>query len=147
MDSDNKGNWVDFMKMVEQIMTEKYGVTVMDHIQNPRNLKMIKDANGYASNTGQCGDTIEIWLRIKDYIIEEIAFKSNGCEITRATASMATELVKGKNLADALKITPVQLIDALGGLPEDHIHCAYLAMRAIHEAINNYQKNNQNVAG
>lgn len=145
MDSkNNSGNnmeWVDFMQMVEQLMIEKYGAVVVEHAKNPRNRKMIDNANGYASNTGQCGDTIEIWLKVKNDTIEEIAFKSDGCEITQATASMATELAKGNKLTDTLKITPIHLIDALGGLPDDHIHCAYLAINALHEAIKNYQKN------
>jgi len=134
-------SWNDFMKLVEQIMIEKYGKTVVDHANNPRNMQKIENENGYASNTGQCGDTIEIWLKVANEVIEEIAFKSDGCEITQASGSMVTELAKGKSISDALKINPLQLIDALGGLPDDHIHCAYLATNALHEAIKNFIKN------
>ncbi|MEL7567772.1 MAG: iron-sulfur cluster assembly scaffold protein [Dehalobacterium sp.] len=133
--------WTDFMELIEKLMIEKYGKTVVDHANNPRNKQMIEDVNGYASNTGQCGDTIEIWLQVASDTIEKIAFKSDGCEITQASGSMVTELAKGKSIPDALKINALQLIDALGGLPDDHIHCAYLATNALHEAIKNYKKN------
>lgn len=140
MNSQNsKEDWNDFIKLVEKIMIEKYGIIVMEHANNPRNIQKIEDANGYASNTGQCGDTIRIWLKVINDIIEEIAFNSNGCEVTQASGSMVTELAKGKKLSDALQITPLQLIDALGGLPDDHIHCAYLATNALHEAIKKFK--------
>lgn len=133
-------SWNDFMKIVEEMMIDQYGKIVVDHANNPRNMKMIEDANGYSSNTGECGDTVEIWIKVNDEIIEEIAFQSDGCEITQAAGSMSTEMAKGKKISDVLKINALHLIDALGGLPDDHIHCAYLANSAIHEAIKNYKK-------
>ncbi|MGI6686563.1 MAG: iron-sulfur cluster assembly scaffold protein [Bacillota bacterium] len=140
---DTNNSWLDFMKMVEQIMTEKYGIIVVDHAKNPRNIARIKDPNGYATYTGECGDAIEVWLKVIDDTIKEISFKFNGCEITKAAVSMATELVKEKKLSEALKINPPCLVEALGGLPDDHIHCASLAMGAVHEAINNFIKGNK----
>lgn len=143
MDSaSNEQGWVDFMKLVEKTMIEKYGEIVVDHANNPRNIGQIEDANGYASNTGQCGETIEIWVKVIDNIIEEATFRSDGCEVTQAAGSMITELAKKKQMSEALKITPLQLIDTFGGLPDDHIHCAYLATNALHDAIKNFTKNN-----
>jgi nitrogen fixation NifU-like protein len=141
MDSaNNVQGWDNFMKLVEKMMIEKYGEILVDHANNPRNVGRLEDANGYASNTGECEETIEIWVKIIDSIIEEATFRSNGCEVTQAAGSMITELAKKKQMSEALKITPLQLIDTFGGLPDDHIHCAYLATNASHDAINNFKK-------
>lgn len=135
----NQGNWVDFMQMVEKIMIEKYGETLVDHAHNPRNYGRMEDANIHVAHSGKGHDTVEIWLKVVNDTIEKISFKLNGCEMTKAATSMVTELAKGKKLADALQITPIQVRDALGRLPENHDHCAYLAVDALHEAIKSAQ--------
>jgi len=133
--------WNDIVRELEKIMLEKYSKTVIDHANNPRNLGEIENAGSYAAVTGQCGDTIEMWLNVTNETIAEIAFSTNGCGTTKAAGSMVTELAKGKSLNDALQITPLEVLEALGGLPEDHVHCAFLATNALHEAIENFGKN------
>jgi nitrogen fixation NifU-like protein len=136
----NENGSLSFMEMIEKILLERYGETIVDHVKNPRNNQLIEDANGYTSFEGACEDIMEIWVKVVDDIIEEIAFRSNGCDITQATGSMLTEMVKGKEIPEALKINPLQIDDALGGLPEDHTHCAALARDALHKAIENYKE-------
>lgn len=137
----NQGNWVDFMQMVEKIMIEKYGETLVDHAHNPRNYGRMEDANVHVAHSGKSHDTVEIWLKIVNDTIEKISFKLDGCEMTKAATSMVTELAKGKKLIDAMQITPIQVRDALGRLPENHEHCANLAIDALQEAIKSAQDN------
>lgn len=142
MDSNIKDNVsLSFMEMVEKIMVEKFGETIVDFANNPRNYHRIEDANGYISYTGPCGDTMKIWIRIKGDFIEDIGFHTNGCEFTKAAGSMLTVLVKGKEIREALNITSSQIETELGGLPEDHKHCALLAKDSLHKAVENYYSN------
>ena len=115
-----------------------YSPVVIDHAQNPRNVGNIPDADGFASVTGSCGDTMEIWLRVRNGTIANATFWTDGCGTSIAAGSMVTELARGKGAAEALKITPDDVLKALGGLPEDSVHCALLAADTLKEAIRDY---------
>src|SRR4030042_3692968 len=112
-----------------------YSETVIDHARNPRNAGMVPNADGHARITGPCGDTREIWLRVRDGTIEQAAFWTDGCGTTIAAGSMATELAKGKRVSHALGIAQQDVLDALGGLPEDSVHCALLAATTMGAAV------------
>ena len=128
-------------KMVEELQKQMwagYTETVIDHAQNPRNVGSTPNADGFASVTGPCGDTMEIWLRVKGGNIREATFWTDGCGTSIAAGSMVTELVRGKAIAEGLRITQQDVLDALGGLPEESIHCALLAANTLREAIMDY---------
>lgn len=127
-----------------------YTEKVMDHFTNPRNVGEIENASGVGTvGNAKCGDIMRIYLDIDDNgIINDVKFKTFGCGAAVATSSMATELVKGKNVQDALKITNKAVMDALDGLPPVKIHCSLLAEEAIHAALWDYaQKNNITIEG
>ena len=111
-----------------------YSETVIDHAMHPRNPGAMQDADGFARVTGPCGDTMEVWLRVKSNIITEISFMTDGCGTSIASGSMVTELAKGKNIAAALKITRQDVLNALEGLPEESQHCALLAANTLKTA-------------
>lgn len=96
-----------------------YSETVIDHIMNPRNLREMKDCDSFARVSASCGDTMEIWLRIENDRVVGATFKTDGCGTTIASGSMVTEMVKGKDIRDARKITQQDVLNALGGLPEE----------------------------
>jgi nitrogen fixation NifU-like protein len=128
-------------KMVEELQKEMwagYSETVIDHAQHPRNVGGISDADGFASVTGPCGDTMEIWLKVRNGIIKQATFWTDGCGTTIAAGSVVTELVKEKTIANALRISQQDVLDALGGLPEESIHCALLAANTVKEAAEDY---------
>ena len=116
-----------------------YSDKVMDHFSNPRNVGEIEDANavGQVGNPS-CGDIMKVFMKIEDDIITEIKFKTFGCGAAIATSSMATELVKGKHIDEALDLTNKAVAEALGGLPAVKMHCSMLAEEAIKETICNY---------
>ena len=127
-----------------------YSEKVMDHFMNPRNVGTLENANGIGSvGNAKCGDIMKMYLKINDNkIIEDIKFKTFGCGAAIATSSMATELVKGKSIYDALKVTNKAVMDALDGLPPVKVHCSCLAEEAIHAALWDYsQKNNIKIEG
>lgn len=131
----------EFDKLEEDIMADMrstYTETVIDHAMNPRNVGSIQEADGFASVTGPCGDTMEIWLRVKDGRIREATFWTDGCGTSIAAGSMVTELVKGKAVSEALRTTQQEVLDALGGLPEESMHCALLAANTLKQAIRDY---------
>ena len=117
-----------------------YTDTVMDHFMHPRNVGEIADADGVGQvGNAKCGDIMKTYMRISDDgIIEDVRFKTFGCGAAIATSSMATEMVKGKSIDEALKLTNKAVMEALGGLPAVKIHCSVLAEEAIHSAIENY---------
>jgi nitrogen fixation NifU-like protein len=115
-----------------------YSEIVIDHAQNPKNLGSIHDADGFASVTGPCGDTMKIWLKVQNSVIKQATFWTDGCGTTIAAGSMVTELVKGKTIANALRISKHDVLDALGGLPEESIHCALLAANTLKETVKDY---------
>ncbi|MGI6484427.1 MAG: Fe-S cluster assembly scaffold protein NifU [Candidatus Dojkabacteria bacterium] len=123
---------------------EEYSEKVMDHFMNPRNVGVIEDADAIGEvGNPRCGDIMRMYLKIKDNVIEDIKFQTFGCGAAVATSSMVTELVKGKTLEEALKVTKMDVADALGGLPPIKMHCSNLAEEAIRSAIENYRKKNE----
>lgn len=131
----------DFDQLEAEIMAEMrriYSEMVIDHFLNPRNLGRIPGADGFGAVTGPCGDTMEIWLKVNNGRISNAAFWTDGCGTTIASGSMATELVKEKSIAEAQKITQDYILNALGGLPEESLHCALLAADTLREAIKDY---------
>jgi nitrogen fixation NifU-like protein len=119
-----------------------YSEKVMDHFSNPRNVGEITDASGVGTvGNAKCGDIMQIFLDIDDdEIIQDVKFKTFGCGAAIATSSIATELVKGKTVDEALEVTNKAVMDALDGLPQSKIHCSVLAEEAIHAAIEDYKK-------
>ena len=128
-------------KIVEELQKEVwagYSEVVIEHAQNPRNVGSISNADGFARVTGPCGDTMEIWLRVRDGTVKNATFWTDGCGTTIAAGSMVTELVQGKTIANALRTTQQDVLDALGGLPEESVHCALLAANTLKETIKDY---------
>ncbi|NLM34927.1 MAG: Fe-S cluster assembly scaffold protein NifU [Clostridiales bacterium] len=119
-----------------------YSEKVMDHFRNPRNVGEIEDANGIGEvGNAKCGDIMKIYLKVEDNIIKDVKFKTYGCGSAIASSSMATELIKGKTLEEAWKLTNKAVAEALDGLPPVKMHCSVLAEEAIHKAINDYRIN------
>lgn len=119
-------------------MRSTYTDTVIDHAMNPRNVGSIPNADGFARVTGPCGDTMEIWLRVKDGRIRDATFWTDGCGPSIACGSMAMEMVMGKRTAEALRITQEDILNSLGGLPEESLHCALLAANTLKQAVRDY---------
>ncbi len=116
-----------------------YSEKVMDHFANPRNVGEIENADGIGEvGNPKCGDIMKMYLKIKDGIIVDVKFKTFGCGAAVATSSMATELVKGKSIEDALKVTNKAVMEALDGLPPVKVHCSVLAEQAIKAALADY---------
>ncbi len=127
-----------------------YTEKVMDHFTNPRNVGEIENASGVGTvGNAKCGDIMRIYLDIDDNgIIKDVKFKTFGCGAAVATSSMATELVKGKTVNEALTITNKAVMEALDGLPPVKVHCSLLAEEAIHAALWDYaEKNNIKIEG
>lgn len=117
-----------------------YSDQVMDHFENPRNVGELVDADGVGTvGNAKCGDIMRIYLKVDDGIIQDVKFKTFGCGAAIATSSMATEMVKGKSLDEALALTNKAVAEALGGLPPVKMHCSLLAEEAIKAAIEDYQ--------
>jgi nitrogen fixation NifU-like protein len=118
-----------------------YNEKVMDHFSNPRNVGEIPDADGVGQvGNPVCGDIMKMFIKVNNNVIEEIKFKTFGCGAAIATSSMVTEMVKGKTLDEALKITNKAVAEALGGLPPVKMHCSNLAADALHAAIEDFRK-------
>ena len=116
-----------------------YSEKVVDHFTNPRNVGEIEEADGIGQvGNPICGDIMKIYLKIKDDVIEDVKFKTFGCGAAIATSSMATELIKGKKVEEALKLTNKAVVEALDGLPPVKLHCSVLAEEAVKAAIVNY---------
>ena len=117
-----------------------YSEKVMDHFENPRNVGEIEDASGVGTvGNPVCGDVMKIYLKIEDNIIVDVKFKTFGCASAIATSSMATELIKGKSVDEALEVTNKAVAEALDGLPPVKMHCSVLAEEAIKAAIEDYK--------
>ena len=121
-----------------------YSEKVMDHFRNPRNVGVIDDASGVGEvGNAKCGDIMKVYLKIENDIIEDVKFETFGCGSAIASSSMATELIMGKPLAEAMKLTNKAVAEALDGLPAHKLHCSVLAEEAIKNALlDYYQKNN-----
>ncbi len=111
----------------------------MDHFANPRNVGSIEDANGIGEvGNEKCGDIMKIYLKVENNIIKDVKFKTFGCGAAVATSSMATEMIKGKSIDDALSLTNKAVVEALDGLPPVKLHCSVLAEQAIKAAVADY---------
>lgn len=120
-----------------------YTETVMDHFTNPRNVGAIENADGVGQvGNAKCGDIMKMYLKIDDDTITDAKFETFGCGSAIASSSMATELIKGKTIEEAMKITNRQVVDALGGLPDYKLHCSVLAEEAMKMAIKDYYEKN-----
>ena len=119
-----------------------YSEKVMDHFTNPRNVGEIENASGVGTvGNAKCGDIMRIYFDIdENQVIQDVKFKTFGCGAAVATSSMATELVKGKTIYEALQVTNKAVMEALDGLPPEKVHCSVLAEEAIHSAIDDYYK-------
>ena len=120
-----------------------YSDKVMDHFQNPRNVGKIDDADGIGEvGNAKCGDIMRMYIKVKDGIITDCKFNTFGCGSAIATSSMATELIKGKSVKDALKLSNQAVVEALDGLPAHKIHCSVLAEEAVRAAVKDYYDKN-----
>ena len=118
-----------------------YSEKVMDHFLHPRNVGVLENANGIGEvGNAKCGDIMKIYLRVEDGIVADVRFETFGCGSAIASSSMATEMIKGKPLSDALTLTSQAVAEALDGLPAHKIHCSVLAEEAIKRAILDYYK-------
>ncbi|MCQ2504141.1 MAG: Fe-S cluster assembly scaffold protein NifU [Saccharofermentans sp.] len=116
-----------------------YSEKVMDHFRNPRNVGVLEDANGVGEvGNAKCGDIMKMYLKIEDDIVKDVKFETFGCGSAIASSSMATELIKGKPLEEAKKLTNEAVAEALDGLPAHKMHCSVLAQEAIEAAIEDY---------
>lgn len=131
----------EFEELQELVLANErntYSEIVIDHAVNPRNVGPIQDADGYASITGPCGDTMEIWLKVNSDKIINVSFMTDGCGTSIASGSMVTEMSKNKSIIDAQQTTQQDVLDALDGLPDESAHCALLAANALKAAIRDY---------
>ena len=120
-----------------------YSEKVMDHFRNPRNVGVIEDADGVGEvGNAKCGDIMKIYLKIKDDVIEDAKFETFGCGSAIASSSMATELIKGKPVSQAMALTNKAVVEALDGLPAHKIHCSVLAEEAVRAAVKDYYDKN-----
>lgn len=116
-----------------------YSEKVMDHFRNPRNVGVIENADGVGEvGNAKCGDIMKIYLKIDDDRISDVKFETFGCASAVASSSMATELIKGQPVADAMKLTNKAVAEALDGLPDYKMHCSVLAEEAIKNALDDY---------
>ena len=117
-----------------------YSEKVMDHFRNPRNVGVIEDANGIGQvGNAKCGDIMKMYLKIDDDIITDVKFETFGCASAIASSSMATELIKGQRVEDAMQLTNKAVAEALDGLPAYKMHCSVLAEEAIQAALEDYK--------
>ncbi|NLY10578.1 MAG: Fe-S cluster assembly scaffold protein NifU [Firmicutes bacterium] len=124
-----------------------YSEKVMDHFQRPRNVGEIPDASGIGEvGNARCGDIMKLWIKVEDNVIVDIKFKTFGCGAAIATSSMITELVMGKTIEEAEKITDKAVAEALDGLPPVKMHCSNLAADALQKAIADYKSKKSDIS-
>ena len=117
-----------------------YSEKVMDHFQNPRNVGKMEDADGVGEvGNAKCGDIMKMYIKVEDDIITDVKFNTFGCGSAIATSSMATEMIKGKSIDEALELSNKSVVEALDGLPTNKIHCSVLAEEAVKAAIEDYR--------
>lgn len=121
-----------------------YSEKVMDHFTNPRNLGKMDDADGIGEvGNAKCGDIMKIYIKVRDDVITDVKFNTFGCGSAIASSSMATEMIKGKPVSEALELSNKAVVEALGGLPAHKLHCSVLAEEAVQAAVKDYyDKNN-----
>ena len=125
-----------------------YSEKVMDHFRNPRNVGVIEDADGVGEvGNAKCGDIMKIYLKIDDDVITDVKFETFGCGSAIASSSMATELIKGKPVAEAMELTNKAVAEALDSLPDYKMHCSVLAEEAIKNALDDYYEKKAKKAG
>ena len=118
----------------------EYTEQVMDHFRNPRNMGEMEDASGVGTvGNAKCGDIMRFYIKVENDVIVDVKFKTFGCGAAIATSSKATELIKGKTIDEALKVTNQAVMEALGGLPPVKVHCSVLAEEALQAAIQDYK--------
>lgn len=118
-----------------------YSAKVMDHFANPRNVGELENANAVGEvGNPKCGDIMKMYLKIENGVIEDVRFKTFGCGAAIATSSIATEMIKGKTIDDALKLTNRAVVEALDGLPPVKLHCSVLAEQAVKSALSDYYR-------
>ena len=130
-----------FKELEQSIMADMqatFSEKTIEHFLNPRNLGAIQASDGCSRITGSCGDTMEIYIKVRDDKVINASFWTDGCGPSIASGSMVTELIKGKNIIEAGKLTQNDVLDALGGLPDENKHCALLAANALKAAIKDY---------
>jgi nitrogen fixation NifU-like protein len=121
-----------------------YSEKVLDHFNHPRNVGELQDANGIGEvGNAKCGDIMRMYIRVEDDVIRDVSFKTFGCGAAIATSSMATDMIRGKTLEEALKVSNKAVMEALDGLPSAKVHCSVLAEEAIRAAIDDYRNNNK----
>lgn len=129
-------------ELQEQIMEQirkQYSETAIDHWQNPRNFRKMENPDGYAKVKGPCGDTMEMYIKMKDEKISECTFQTDGCGTTIVCGSAASELVQNKSFTQALGLISAEaILKQLGGLPESDVHCAQLAAETLRRALADY---------
>ena len=120
-----------------------YSEKVMDHFKNPRNVGEIENADGIGEvGNVKCGDIMKIYIKVEGGIITDVKFKTFGCGSAIASSSMATEMIKGKSIEDALELTNKAVVEALDGLPSHKVHCSVLAEEAVKAAVKDYYDKN-----
>ena len=120
-----------------------YSEKVMDHFQNPRNVGKMDDADGIGEvGNAKCGDIMKMYIKVKDGVISDVKFNTFGCGSAIATSSMATEMIKGKKIEDALELSNKAVVEALDGHPTHKIHCSVLAEEAVKAAVKDYYDKN-----
>ena len=120
-------------------MNQGYSTKVMEHFANPRNVGEIPDADGIGKvGNPVCGDIMNMYIKVKDNVITDVKFKTFGCGAAIATSSIATEMIKGKTIDEALRLTNEAVAEALGGLPRIKMHCSVLAEEAVRKAIDDF---------
>ena len=120
-----------------------YSEKVMDHFQHPRNVGKIDDADGVGEvGNAKCGDIMKMYLKVDDGVITDVKFNTFGCGSAIATSSMATEMIKGKTIEEALTLSNKAVVEALDGLPANKIHCSVLAEQAVKAAVKDYYDRN-----
>ena len=131
----------NLQKEVIEQAEEQFSKTVVEHWLHPRNPGPMENPDGHASLVGDCGDTMEIYLRMKDGKVKEARFMTDGCITSIVSGSMAVELATGKSVTEVLSsVTQSEILDALGGLPEESEHCALLAADAVKAALVDYER-------
>lgn len=128
----------ELQELVSADARDVYSETVIDHAMNPRNVGILQDADGFARVTGPCGDTMELWLRVRNDIITGVTFMTDGCGTSIASGSMVTEIAKNRSIDEAQRINQQDVLDALDGLPQESEHCALLAANTLKAAIRDY---------
>ncbi len=127
-------------EMILEDAREVYTETVIDHAMNPRNVGTLADPDGYGRVSGSCGDSMEVWLKIDNGRINRIGFMTDGCGTSIASGSMMTEMAAGKTIAEAEKIGPGEILERLGGLPEESRHCSLLAASTLGAAVDDFRE-------